>query len=112
VRFPVDASGAAKLWVTTSALRARRDRPDLFTGFRPVTADGPRAGHLVGFDRGGAVTLATRLPVGLARAGGWEDTAVDLPGAATDVLTGTAYQGRTPVADLLATYPVALLLAD
>jgi (1->4)-alpha-D-glucan 1-alpha-D-glucosylmutase len=112
VRFPVDASGAAKLWVTTSALRARRDRPDLFTGFRPVTADGPRAGHLVGFDRGGAVTLATRLPVGLARAGGWEDTAVDLPGAATDVLTGTAYRGRTPVADLLATYPVALLLAD
>jgi (1->4)-alpha-D-glucan 1-alpha-D-glucosylmutase len=111
-RFPVDASGAAKLWVTTSALRARRDRPDLFTDYRPVIADGPRAGHLVGFDRGGATTLATRLPVGLARAGGWDDTTVELPAPATDVLTGTAYEGRTPVADLLTTYPVALLLAD
>ena len=109
-RFPVDASGAAKLWVTTSALRARRDRPELFTGYTPVIADGPQTDHLVGFDRGGAITLATRLPVGLARSGGWGDTTVELPDAVTDVLTGTAYAGRTPVADLLTTYPVALLL--
>ena len=109
-RYPVDASGAVKLWVTTSALRARRDRPELFTSYAPVAADGPQADHLVGFDRGGALTLATRLPVGLARAGGWGDTTVELPEGVTDVLTGTAYAGRTPVADLLATYPVALLL--
>ena len=32
------------------------------------------------FDRGGAVTLATRLPVGLAASGGWRDTTVALPG--------------------------------
>ena len=111
-RSRIDASGAAKLWVTTSALRARRDRPELFTGYTPLTADGPQAGHLIGFDRGGAITLATRLPVGLARAGGWGDTAVDLPGPVTDVLTGTAYHGRTRVADVLASYPVALLLTD
>ena len=98
--------------MTTSALRARRDRPELFTGYTPVAADGPQADHLVGFDRGGAITLATRLPVGLARSGGWGETTVDLPQPVTDALTGAAYEGRTRVADLLATYPVALLLTD
>ena len=107
-RFPVDASGAAKLWVTTSALRARRDWPELFTGYAPVTAEGPQAAHLVGFDRGGAITLATRLPVGLARSGGWGEAMVDLPGRVTDLLTSAAYEGRTKVADLLTTDPVAL----
>ena len=38
---PVDASGAAKLWVTTTALRLRRDRPELFTGYAPVPVSGP-----------------------------------------------------------------------
>src|SRR5918995_1988159 len=52
-RFPVDASGAAKLWVTASALRTRRGRPELFTGYTPVAAEGPQGAHLVGFDRGG-----------------------------------------------------------
>ena len=111
-RLPVDASGAAKLWVTTSALRARRDRPELFTGYAPLTADGPQSDHLVGFDRGGAITLATRLPVGLDRAGSWGETTVELPGPVTDVLTGATHERRTPVADLLASYPVALLLRD
>ena len=40
-------TGAAKLLVTARALRLRRDRPELFTGYTPVTADGrgrrPRA---------------------------------------------------------------------
>ena len=107
---PIDASGAAKLWMTRQALQARRDRSDLFTAYTPVFADGPAASHLVGFDRGGAIALATRLPVRLAAAGGWGDTVVDLPGAYTDTLTGTAYAGRVPVADLLTQFPVALLL--
>jgi (1->4)-alpha-D-glucan 1-alpha-D-glucosylmutase len=88
---PVDETGAAKLLVTSRALRARRDRPDLFTGYRPVAASGPAAQHLVAFDRGGAVTLATRLPIGLARSGGWGDTTVELPaGPWTDLITGRA----------------------
>jgi (1->4)-alpha-D-glucan 1-alpha-D-glucosylmutase len=115
---PVDESGAVKLLVTSRALRARRDRPELFTGYLPVTASGPAADHLVGFDRGGAVTLATRLPVGLAAAGGWGDTGVALPaGWWTDVLTGRAIDLEAgdqpvPVVDLLDHYPVALLLRD
>ena len=51
-----------------AALRLRRDRPELFTGYTPLTAAGPAADHLVAFDRGGAITVATRLPVGLAEA--------------------------------------------
>ncbi|MEN3361939.1 MAG: (1-_4)-alpha-D-glucan 1-alpha-D-glucosylmutase [Mycobacteriales bacterium] len=109
---PVDGTGAAKLLLVSRALRARRDRPDAFTGYAPLLADGPAAGHAVAFDRGGAIAVGTRLPVGLRRDGGWQDTALPLPpGPWTDVLTGTTHDGgRTPAAGLLAHYPVALLL--
>ena len=43
---------AAKLLVTSRALRLRRDRPELFTGYTPVTATGAAAAHLLAFDRG------------------------------------------------------------
>ncbi|GAA0809836.1 malto-oligosyltrehalose synthase [Spirilliplanes yamanashiensis] len=109
---PVDETGAAKLLVVSRTLRLRRDRPDLFTGYTPVYGDGVCAEHLVGFDRGGAVALATRLPVGLSRRGGWQDTTVTLPGHTyTEVFTGATVAGsRTSVASLLETYPVALLV--
>ena len=102
----------AKLWVVAHALRTRRDRPELFTGYEPLVADGSAADHLVGFDRGGAITLATRLPVALARAGGWGDTSVRLPeGRYVNVLTGAAVAGgRANLADVLAELPVALLV--
>jgi len=107
----VDATGAAKLWVTMAGLRARRDRAELFTGYEPLRASGPTAEHLVAFDRGGAVTLATRLPVALAAAGGWLDTSLTLPeGTYRDALTGREVSGLLPVAELLDRYPVALLL--
>ncbi|MCF6376786.1 malto-oligosyltrehalose synthase [Nocardioides KLBMP 9356] len=99
---------AAKLHVTCSALTLRRDRPELFTSYTPVTASGDAAGHVVAYDRGGAIAVVTRLPVGLA-ASGWGDTALDLPeGQWHDVLTGLDTDGR--LADLLATHPVALLV--
>ena len=109
---PIDPSGAAKLLVTSRALRLRRDRPDLFTTYRPRHATGPRAAHAVAFDRGGAITVATRLPVGLAAAGGWTDTdALPLPaGAWRDELTGGTFTGTAPLRSLLAAYPVALLV--
>jgi len=107
----VDDTGAAKLLVTSRALRLRRDRPGLFTRYAPLEALGERARHVVAFDRGGAITLATRLPVGLESHGGWGDTHIMLPGhALEDVLTGRRYPGGSlPFADLFDTYPVALL---
>ena len=106
----VDASGAAKLWVVRQALRARREHPEWFTSYEPVAADGPAAAHLVGFDRGGAITLATRLPVTLAAEGGWRGAAITLPGRRVDVLTGREHEGTLDVGEVLDRYPVALLL--
>jgi (1->4)-alpha-D-glucan 1-alpha-D-glucosylmutase len=110
-RPPVDATGAAKLLVTSRALRLRRDRPELFDRYLPIPAIGAAADHLVAVDRGGVVALATRLPLGLARAGGWGDTTVLLPRrTVVDELTGAEHDGgETRVAALLDRYPVALL---
>jgi len=111
---PVDDSGAAKLLVTSRTLRLRRQRPELFTGYRPVYAEGRVPDHALAYDLGGVVALATRLPVGLSRHGGWGDTALSLDGHSwTEVFTGTSYGGnRLAVAELLRTYPVALLVKE
>jgi (1->4)-alpha-D-glucan 1-alpha-D-glucosylmutase len=115
---------AAKLLVTSRALRLRRDQAGWFAAdYQPLAATGAAAAHVVAFCRGGqAVTVATRLPAGLRRAGGWRDTALSLrPGRWVDVLTGTEHHsghrdrlhgggGRVLVADLTALLPVALLV--
>ena len=98
--------------VTSRALRLRRDRE--LTGYAPVWATGPAAAHAVAFDRGGVVAVATRLPVGLERLGGWADTELRLPaGIWSDVLTGTRFSGPgAPLGQIMGTYPVALLVAE
>ncbi|MEW9870316.1 malto-oligosyltrehalose synthase [Arthrobacter sp. HS15c] len=109
--LPDAGTEASKLLVTSRALRLRRDRPGLFDSYTPVVASGAAAGHLLAFDRGGALTLATRLPAGLEAGGGWRDTAVELPGSLRDQLTGTTFgPGTVSVEDILGTYPVALLV--
>ncbi|WJL95770.1 malto-oligosyltrehalose synthase [Microbacterium sp. ET2] len=109
---PVDATARAKMLVTSRALRLRRDRPDLFTVHRPVTVVGEASEHAVAFDRGGSTTVVTRLPVGLARRGGWGRTALLLPaGGVVDALTGRRFGGGLiPLSQILQTYPVALLI--
>jgi (1->4)-alpha-D-glucan 1-alpha-D-glucosylmutase len=111
---PIDDSGAAKLLVTSRVLRLRRQRPELFSTYRPMFAEGRTSEHVLAFDRGGVVAVATRLPVGLSRHGGWQDTALSLPGQSwTEVFTNTTYGGsRLAVSDLLHTYPVALLVKE
>ncbi|MBV9011467.1 MAG: malto-oligosyltrehalose synthase [Pseudonocardiales bacterium] len=109
----VDDSGAAKLLVVSRALRARREHAERFTGYTPLRATGAAASHAVAFARDGVAALATRLPAGLAARGGWGQTTLPLPeGSWTDALTGFPASGHVPLADLLARYPVALLLAD
>jgi (1->4)-alpha-D-glucan 1-alpha-D-glucosylmutase len=111
----VDASGAAKLLVVSRVLRARRDHPDWFAAYEPVAVTGSAADHVVAFDRGGVVAVATRLPVSLA-AEGWGDTALQLPnGPWRDLLTGERFVSDVAgiAADVvLATLPVALLVRD
>ncbi|MGO4143987.1 malto-oligosyltrehalose synthase [Paenarthrobacter sp. YAF11_1] len=112
---PLFTEEAAKLLVVSRALRLRRDRPELFGGYLPVAAQGAAADHVVAFDRGadrgGALTVATRLPKRLEREGGWRDTAIELSVNARDELTGATYgAGTVPLATLLEQYPVALLV--
>lgn len=120
---PVDGTAAAKLLVTSRALRLRRDRPEWFTRYRPLEVVDLASRHAIAFDRGGAVTVATRLPVGLAArvgespavaapTGAWGDAVVLAPRRPmVDALTGRRHAGGAiPLADLLATYPVALLV--
>jgi len=108
----IDDTGAAKLVVTHHALTLRRDRPDLFTRHAALPVFGEQAASAVAVDRGGAIAIATRLPVALEQAGGWDDTVVLTAGGAfTDVLTGRRHEGgRLRLADVLETYPVALLI--
>ena len=97
-RRPVDFDSAAstladrsvdKQRITSTALRLRRDRPELFTGYAPLSAEGPAAEHVLAFDRGGVVTVATRLPVGLAAKAGWGETTLELqPGRWRNVMSG------------------------
>ena len=105
----VDATGGAKLWVTATALRLRRDRPELFSSYTPAAVSGSAAVHAIAYDRGGALTVATRLPIGLSRAGGWGDTVLQLDGTWTDTLTGATHTDTVRLSDLLSRLPVALL---
>ena len=78
------------LKITATALRLRRDRPELFTGYTPLTAEGIAAEHVLAFDRGGVVTVVTRLPVGLAAQGGWGDTTISVSNISTTMLCRAA----------------------
>lgn len=108
----LDDTGAVKLHVVRTVLRLRRDHPDLFTGYRPLAADGPAAGHAIAFQRSpDLVAVATRLPVGLVHTG-WQDTVLALPagrGTWTDRLTGREVPSLARLSELLDRYPVALL---
>jgi (1->4)-alpha-D-glucan 1-alpha-D-glucosylmutase len=119
-----------KLLVTSRLLRLRREHPDWFVG--PAAGYTPIAtttGNAVAFARGPAsrgvtadpldaglrvVAVATRLPVALARRGGWGDHTIALPaGPWQDVLTGASVPGgSTPLATVLTTLPVALLTSS
>jgi (1->4)-alpha-D-glucan 1-alpha-D-glucosylmutase len=112
---PVDAE---KLLVTSRALRLRREHPEWFVAagatYLPVATS---TGNAVAFARGDAagprvVTVATRLPVALARHRGWYEHTVALPpGEWRDALTGREVPGGSaPLEEVLATLPVALLV--
>jgi (1->4)-alpha-D-glucan 1-alpha-D-glucosylmutase len=107
---PIDDTGAAKLWVVSRTLRVRREQPTLFDRYEPIAVVGAASGHAVAYDRGGAVTVATRLPLTLERGGGWRDTTVDLGAGGTDALSGVTYHGQVELTELLARLPVALLV--
>jgi (1->4)-alpha-D-glucan 1-alpha-D-glucosylmutase len=105
---------AEKLWVTTRALRLRREQPALFgpgSSYEPLLSTSP---HALGFVRSETVaTVVTRWPGLLARSGWRDHVAALAPGTWNDVLTGAAHvieDGGVPCEELLAELPVALLV--
>ena len=102
-----------KLLVTSRALRLRRDHPEWFGpdgAYEPLATTSQ---HAFAFVRGGSVaTLATRLPLGLERAGGWGESFVVLPlGTWRDLLTDREFPGgELRLIEVLDRLPVALLV--
>jgi (1->4)-alpha-D-glucan 1-alpha-D-glucosylmutase len=123
--------GGPKLWVTHTALALRRRVPDLFRAgeYVPLEASGERSEHLFAFARRHgderAITIAPRLwgalaggePGPVPRAKAWGDTALEIPagleGRYRSLLSGeevACEEGRLAVGELLARWPVALLV--
>ena len=93
--------GAAKLLLVTKTLRLRRDRPARFSRYTPVTVFGPSARHAIAFNRGDALSVATRLPYALEQGGGWHDTWIEPAGRnLIDALTGRELPYRNILAEL------------
>jgi (1->4)-alpha-D-glucan 1-alpha-D-glucosylmutase len=121
------SDGRAKLHVIRKGLEIRKAHPGLFYGgaYSPLYADGGREQNVLAFAlRSGGRTLvavAPRLfarlmqPNDLAPVGArvWGDSRLPLPQMALeDVLTGRRFRGGpVPMAELLAEFPVALLLS-
>jgi (1->4)-alpha-D-glucan 1-alpha-D-glucosylmutase len=109
-------AGLPKIWLIARVLNLRARRPELFgahSAYAPLDATGAHADRVVAFARGGeAIVVAPRLWLGLERAGGWSDTLLRLPaGRWQDELSGLVHAGPSVrVADLLAEFPVALLM--
>ena len=120
--------GRVKFLVLLRALAARRSHPDVFVGgdYLPLEVSGERAAHVVAFARrhDDDVTIAVvpRRTVALVELGdvptgeAFRDTIVELPRRIptryVDAITRSQIDvggGRFRVADVLATFPVALL---
>jgi (1->4)-alpha-D-glucan 1-alpha-D-glucosylmutase len=111
-----DGSGLAKLILVWTALTVRRSHPEWFApgSYEALPVTGATADHAIAFCRGGgAVTVAPRLPRRLAATGGWLDGAVELPpGRWVDQFEGSVYAGVVPLSQLLADFPVGLLVVE
>ena len=107
------AEGLPKLLVVQRALQLRARRPELLgagAAYQPLEVAGPAARHGFAYLRGGAAaTLVTRFPATLA---GWGGTVLRLPpGTWRDELGGGEWKGgEIPVAEVLSSLPVALLV--
>jgi (1->4)-alpha-D-glucan 1-alpha-D-glucosylmutase len=118
--------GRAKLHIIRKGLEVRRKYPALFQGasYTPLYADGGREENIIAFTlsdgANSTVGVAPRLFSRLMEDGdvaplgakAWGDAKLPLEGQYENVLTGERHdcRGHVKVADLLASFPVALLV--
>jgi (1->4)-alpha-D-glucan 1-alpha-D-glucosylmutase len=121
------SDGRAKMHVIRKGLEVRKKHPGLFHGanYTPLYATSGREQNIVAFSLSdGAhtvVAVAPRLFTHLVDADdlaplgakAWGDATLALAGSYVNVLTGERHTGRDArIADLLATFPVALLVSE
>ena len=128
--------GAIKMFVTSEALRFRRDNPELFSqgSYTGLAAEGSRARHVVAFSRATEnqmlVALTGRFFLKLCNSHGkpigdvWGNTTVALPKKAAhesfqNIFTGQTITARQtdgrlvlPLNEVFSQCPVALLVAE
>jgi (1->4)-alpha-D-glucan 1-alpha-D-glucosylmutase len=106
--------GLPKFWMIHHTLQTRLQHVASFGPegvYRPLTAEGSRAAHVVAYLRGENIAvIAPRLPVKLNRA--WINTTVQLPpGRWRNQFTGAKYEdAKLRLRDVLEHFPVALLV--
>ena len=108
----LDDPGLPKLWTVSRALSLRARRNDCFhpgASYHPVEVRGQAAEHVLGFVRGDdVVAVAQRLTT--KRADGWGDTRLVLgSGHWHDVLSDSSHHGEPSLAQVLSSFPVAVL---
>jgi len=109
--------GLPKLWLTQRVLWLRRQRPELFgaeAAYRPLISTGREASNIVCFSRGErVVVIAPRLFAGLMERG-FGDTRVALPPGSFHNLfdPDTRVEGSAELSNVLARFPVALLVRE
>jgi (1->4)-alpha-D-glucan 1-alpha-D-glucosylmutase len=101
--------GMPKLWLIQRTLAFRSQHEELFNGnYEPVFAQGNHADHIVAFIRGERVmTIVPRFA--RSRAGGLPELPLP-PGKWRNEFTGESFSGKIFIGELLAKFPVALLV--
>jgi (1->4)-alpha-D-glucan 1-alpha-D-glucosylmutase len=105
------AEGLPKIWLIQKTLKLRELHPQFCAyNYEPVFASGERADNTFAFLRGGKIlTVIPRFMMKLNHQ--WHATKLDLPqGTWRNHFTGGDHSGAVPVADLLSSFPVALLV--
>jgi (1->4)-alpha-D-glucan 1-alpha-D-glucosylmutase len=106
--------GLPKLWTIRQALRTRCEHSRCFGAegvYRALWATGPRAGHLIAFQRGeNVITVVPRL---FLNPGEWDEVNLELPpGIWKNQLSGRVEEHRVEVGPLFSGFPVALLTRE
>jgi (1->4)-alpha-D-glucan 1-alpha-D-glucosylmutase len=108
--------GLPKLWTIYHTLRTRRKYASAFAheaAYQPLRAHGAKTDHVVAYMRSdGIVVLVPRLILTLDSE--WRDTSLQVPcGTWRNQLSGAVYNGcDLPVGQILAPFPVALLIKE
>ena len=107
--------GLPKLYLVHTALKLRNEHPDWFgadASYEPIYAEGDQRDRVVAFRRGDHVlAVAPRWSLTHKK---WAKTSLTVPeGAWTELLSGRKFRGgEQGVGELLAGFPVALLVRD